>query len=149
MTTLRRAHADDVAAVERVALAAYTPYLPRMDGQRPGPLDADYARAVADDETWVALEGDEVVGYLVLVPEGTTLLLDNVAVLPSHHGRGVGRALLALAEERADAHGCSRVRLYTHASMVENQRLYEHLGYVETHRATDAGLARVFYAKDV
>lgn len=150
MTTLRRAGADDLAAVERVAVAAYTPYLSRMAGQRPGPLDADYAAALAREEVWVAIDdADAVVGFVVLVPECSTLLLDNVAVLPSHHGRGIGRALLTLVEERALAHGCGRVRLYTHVSMVENQRLYERTGYVETHHADDGGLARVFYAKDL
>ena len=147
MTDLRRATAADVAAIEEVAALAYTPYLSRMDDQRPGPLDADYAADVAAAEGWVALEDDTVVGFVLLVPEGDTLLLDNVAVRPSHHGRGLGRTLLALAEERAVAHGCSRIRLYTHVTMVENQRLYERLGYVETRRATDQGLTRVFYEK--
>ena len=34
-------------------------------------------------------------------------------------------------------------------TMVENQRLYERLGYVETHRGGDGGLVRVFYAKSL
>ncbi len=147
MAVLRRAGAEDVAAIERVALAAYSPYLPRMGGQRPGPLDADYAAAVADHETWVADEDGEVVGYLVVVTELDALLLDNVAVLPTHHGRGVGRALLVLAEERALASGRTRIRLFTHVSMVENQRLYERIGYVETGRATEDDRTRVFYEK--
>ena len=75
------------------------------------------------------------------------MLLENVAVLPSHHGTGVGRALLALAEERAVATGHPRIRLYTHETMVENQRLYERIGYVETHRAGEHGVTRVFYEK--
>ncbi len=147
MTDLRRATPADVAALERVAAAAYTPYLPRMAGQRPGPLDADYAAAVATTEAWVALDAGEVVGFLLLVAEDDAVLLDNVAVHPSHHGRGVGRALLSHAEDRAHALDLPRLRLYTHVSMVENQRLYERIGYVETHRATDHGLTRVFYEK--
>lgn len=128
MAVLRRASPDDVAAIEGVALAAYSPYLPHMGGQRPRPLDADYAAAVADHEAWVADEDGEVVGYLVVVAEPDALLLDNVAVLPTHHGRGVGRALLELAEERALVAGRTRIRLFTHVSMVENQRLYERIG---------------------
>ncbi|MBV9831109.1 MAG: GNAT family N-acetyltransferase, partial [Marmoricola sp.] len=59
----------------------------------------------------------------------------------------MGRALLTLAEDRARAQGHARLRLFTNAAMVENQRLYERLGYVETHRAEDRGFARVFYEK--
>ena len=147
MAVLRQARPEDVAAIERVALAAYSPYLPRMGGQRPRPLDADYAAAVADHEAWVADEDGEVVGYLVVVAEPDALLLDNVAVLPTHHGRGVGRALLELAEERALAGGRTRIRLFTHVTMVENQRLYERIGYVETGRETEDDRTRVFYEK--
>ena len=147
MAVLRRACAEDVAAIERVALAAYSPYLARMGGMRPGPLDADYAAAVADHEVWVVDVDGEAVGYLVLLAEPDALLLDNVAVLPTHHGRGVGRALLELAEERAVAIGRTRIRLFTHVTMVENQRLYERVGYAETDRATEDGRTRVFYEK--
>ena len=147
MAALRRANAEDVAAIERVALAACSPYLSRMGGQRPGPLDADYAAAVADHEAWVADEDGEVVGYLVVVAEPDALLLDNVAVLPRCHGRGIGRALLELAEERALTLGRNRIRLFTHVSMVENQRLYEQIGYVETGRETEDDRTRVFYEK--
>ena len=147
MTELRRADAADVPALQRIASAAYSPYLPRMGGLRPGPMDADYAAAVADCETWVAMLGGDAVGYLVLVDEGEVMLLDNVAVLPSHHGRGVGRALLELAEQRAAAAGCSSIRLFTHVTMVENQALYERIGYAETHRGGEDGRVRVFYEK--
>ena len=150
MTPLRRATPADVPALERIAEAAYSPYLPRMGGLRPGPMGADYHALVTGAEVWVALDEDSsVVGFLVLVDEPGATLLDNVAVLPSHHGRHVGRALLELAETRAVASGHHRIRLYTHVTMVENQALYEGIGYAETHRATEHGFVRVFYEKDL
>jgi RimJ/RimL family protein N-acetyltransferase len=144
---VRRATPADARQVARVAEAAYSPYLERMDGARPGPLDADYAAAVTDSEAWVVERDGAVIAFLLLVPEGDAMLLDNVAVLPAHHGTGIGRALLALAEGRARALGLDRIRLFTHVTMVENQRLYERLGYVETHRGGESGLVRVFYEK--
>ena len=148
MTELRRADAADVPALQRIASAAYSPYLPRMGGQRPGPLDADYVEAVEVSETWVACVDGAPVGLLVLSADPPdVLVLENVAVLPAHHGRGIGRALLELAESRATARGCTRIRLFTHVTMVENQELYERIGYTETHRSTDDGVTRVFYEK--
>jgi RimJ/RimL family protein N-acetyltransferase len=144
---VRRATTADVDRMAYVAEEAYSPYLERMDGLRPGPMDADYAAAVADAEAWVAERAGEVVGFVLLVAEPDGMLLDNVAVLPSHHGKGVGRALLGLAEDRARAAGRTRIRLFTHVTMVENQRLYERIGYVETHRTTEHGFTRLFYAK--
>ena len=145
--TLRRAAADDVPAVQRVAEEAYSPYVARMGGLRPGPMETDYAGAVEDFEAWVAEVDGEVVGFLLLVPEANGMLLENVAVPPAHHGRGLGRSLLELAEERTLAHDLHRIRLYTHETMVENQALYERIGYVETHRAIEHGFTRVFYEK--
>jgi ribosomal protein S18 acetylase RimI-like enzyme len=110
-------------------------------------MDTDYRTAVAESEAWVAELDGEVVGFLLLVGEDDGMLLENVAVLPSHHGLGLGRALLVLAEERAIAEGHALIRLYTHETMVENQRLYERNGYAETHRGREDGLIRVFYEK--
>jgi RimJ/RimL family protein N-acetyltransferase len=144
---LRRALAADVPQIAYVAEAAYAPYLQRMGGLRPGPMDTDYVAAVADSDAWVVERAGGVVGFALLVEEPDGMLLDNVAVLPSHHGQGIGRALLVLAEDRARAAGHDRIRLYTHVTMVENQRLYERTGYVETRRTTEHGFTRVFYEK--
>ena len=148
MTELRLADAADAPALHRIASAAYSPYLPRMGGQRPGPLDADYAAAVEECETWLALLDGSPVGFVVLAGDGSDMLvLENVAVLPSHRGRGIGRTLLELAEARATTRGCTRIRLFTHVTMVENQALYARIGYVRTHQATDDGVTLVFYEK--
>ena len=145
--TLRRATPADAPLMQCIAELAYTPYLERMGGLRPGPMDTDYLAAVSDTEAWVAESDSEVVGFLLLVSEDDGMLLEGVAVLPGHHGQGVGRDLLVLAEERATALGHARIRLYTHETMVENQRLYERNGYVETHRGGEQGFTRVFYEK--
>lgn len=130
-----------------IAEQAYAVYVSRMDGRRPVPMDADYAALVATTEAWVVEDDGDVFGFLILVHESDGMLLDGVAVRPSHHGLGAGRLLLTLAERRARAAGHRRIRLYTNAAMVENQRLYERIGYIETGRAVEHGLKRVFYAK--
>jgi ribosomal protein S18 acetylase RimI-like enzyme len=144
---LRRATRADAPALADIAAAAYAPYLARMGGLRPGPMDTDYAAAVTDTEAWVALLDGAVAGFALLVEEDESLLLENVAVLPPHHGRGIGRALLEHAETRAVELGLDRVRLFTHVTMVENQALYGRIGYVETARTTEHGFTRVFYEK--
>ena len=144
----RRAASEDAPRLADIAAAAYGVYLPRLpEGVRPAPLDADYAAAIRDHEVWVALVGSSIAGYLVLIPAADSLLLENVAVDPGYQGTGVGRMLLGLAEERAGAHGVATIRLYTHAVMIENQRLYERLGYVQTERRRDGIFERVFYEK--
>lgn len=145
--SLRPARASDAAVITQIAQEAYAPYVERMGGQRPAPMDLDYDALVRDAETWVAESGSEVVGFLVLIAEDGGMVLEGVAVRPSRQGHGAGRALLTLAEERARAAGYDQVSLYTNEAMVENQALYERIGYVETGRSTSHGFARVFYEK--
>jgi ribosomal protein S18 acetylase RimI-like enzyme len=146
--TVRPAGARDVAALGRVAREAYRGYVPRI-GREPAPMTADYARAVRDGLTWVAEEDGEIVGLLVLVVYPDHLLLENVAVLPSAQGRGVGARLLALAEDEARARRLGEIRLYTNEAMTENLAYYPRRGYTQTHRAEQDGFRRVFFRKRI
>lgn len=148
MIGLRTATPDDAAALTRVASAAYEGYLSRMPpGQRPAPLDADYRAAIERDDVWLVERDGAVLAFVILVPAPDHVLIENVAVHPDFQGLGLGGDLMRFAETRAGALGADAVRLYTHATMVENQRWYERIGYRETDRSVDEGLQRVFYEK--
>jgi hypothetical protein len=55
--------------------------------------------------------------------------------------------VLAFAEAEALRRGYREIRLYTHQTMVENQRLYASIGYEETGRGTESGFDRIFMRK--
>lgn len=129
-------------------MAAYEGYVDRI-GRAPAPMTADYDAAVRDSQVWVAAENDEVVGLLVLVARSDHLLLENIAVVPSAQGRGIGARLLVLAEDRARQLQLGEIRLYTNEAMTENLAYYPGHGYVQTHRAEQDGFRRVFFAKDL
>ena len=153
MTTLttmdiRPADWQDLRAIEEIVEAAYAKYVERM-GTRPGPMEVDYGEALAYADLFVAVVDETVVGLSVLAPQSDHLLIENVAVMPSHQGRGVGGALLTHAEEWARRKGLRRLRLYTHESMVENIALYERRGYREERRAPKHGATLVFMAKRI
>ena len=143
---IRPATAADVPVITQIVVDAYRPYIPRM-GKPPGPMLDDYAARVSDGVVWVIEEEFTVSGIIVLLPKADHLLLDNVAVAPARQGFGLGRRLLAFAEAEAVRRGYREIRLYTHQTMVENQRLYAALGYEETGRGTEAGYDRVFMRK--
>ena len=147
-SALRPATAGDVSEIEIIVRDAYTPYLERM-GKPPGPMLDDYAARVREGRVSVLETAGRVVGVLVLAPEPGHLLLDNLAIAPGFQGRGLGRRLLERAEDEARRLGLAEVRLYTNAMMHENIALYHRVGYVETHRAEEAGYQRVFMRKRV
>jgi GNAT superfamily N-acetyltransferase len=107
----------------------------------------NYAEVIRDRHVTVAEDGGELVGVLVTGPTDEGFLLDNVAVHPSHQGKGVGRVLLDHAESEARRSGFDSIYLYTHEKMTENQALYAQRDYVEYERRAEHGFARVFMRK--
>jgi ribosomal protein S18 acetylase RimI-like enzyme len=145
---IRAATVADVPAIAEIVDQAYRRYIARI-GKPPGPMLDDYAARVLEGVVWVLEEGAAVAGIVVLLPTTNYLLLDNIAVSPSRQGLGLGRRLLAFAEAEALRLGYPEIRLYTHQTMAENQRLYASIGYEETGRGTEAGYDRVFMRKQL
>jgi len=143
---IRVATGADVPAIADIVDQAYRHYIGRI-GKPPGPMLDDYAARVSEGVVWVLENDTAIAGIIVLLPAPDYLLLDNIAVSPPHQGAGFGRRLLAFAEAEALRRGYREIRLYTHQTMVENQRLYASIGYEETGRGTAAGYDRVFMRK--
>ena len=76
-------------------------------------------------EVLVAVEGGERVGHLQLVGDE----IKNMAVVESRRGRGVGRALVAAAIERARDERIELLRVATGAADTGNLRFYQLLGF--------------------
>ena len=144
--SIRPAERRDAAVVRDLVRAAYSKYVERI-GKEPAPMLEDYDALIRAGEVWVWDEGGEVLGVLVMRPAEDHLFVDNVAVAPGHQGRGLGRELLAFAEERARREGLPEVRLYTNEKMHENLAVYARLGFEETGRGVDGGYQRVFMRK--
>jgi N-acetylglutamate synthase-like GNAT family acetyltransferase len=145
---IREAVAGDVPAIEALVRDAYAMYVPRI-GREPAPVTADHAGLVAAGRTSVVEAGGEIAGVIVLIPGGDHLLVENVAVAPAMQGRGLGRELMAFAEQRAAELGMAELRLYTNQLMTENLALYPALGYTETGRRAEDGFARVYFSKRI
>ena len=112
-------------------------------------MDDDYLARIDSGQVDVAVVDDSPVGMIVTVLEADHLLVENVAVDPAHHGRGIGGALLRHAEDVAERAQVGEVRLYTNAAMVENLAMYRRLGYHEVKRCRSDGFDRVFFTKRV
>lgn len=110
-------------------------------------MEDDYEAKVGEGLVTVADDGGEVVGLIVLVEEPDCLLVENVAVEPERQSEGIGRTLLAYAEDVARDAGLSTLRLYTHVTMTENLAFYPRLGYEETGRPAEDSFERVFFRK--
>jgi ribosomal protein S18 acetylase RimI-like enzyme len=110
-------------------------------------MTMDYEEVIRNARVTIAERNGAIVGVLVLNVTDEGFVIENVAVHPSERGRGLGRALLELAEAEARRAGFDSIYLYTHERMTENQALYARIGYVEYDRRPQDGFSLVFMRK--
>jgi ribosomal protein S18 acetylase RimI-like enzyme len=146
VATIRPAGIQEAGAVTTVVREAYAKYVGRI-GREPAPMLVDYGAAIQAGEAWVLVEGDDTSGVLVMRSENDHLFVETLAVRPDRQGSGLGRRLMAFAEEAARSRGLREIRLYTNERMEENIPFYRSLGFEETGRRLDEGYQRVFMKK--
>lgn len=95
------------------------------EGQPPDVLAA-YAEA---GRSWVAVDGDRSVGYVIVDVVDGNAHIEQVSVVPEQQGRGVGRALIDRVRAWAVEQGMDAVTLTTFRDVPWNAPLYRHLGF--------------------
>ena len=95
MTTKRLIRCD-AEAVARVHRASFDHCLPWLAGLHTPYEDRAYFENVVfvQCELWGFFDGDELIGFIAFRENW----IDQLYVLPAHQGRGVGSALLAIAQ---------------------------------------------------
>jgi ribosomal-protein-alanine acetyltransferase len=81
-------------------------------------------------ERWKAMDGEKVVGFVAadIRRKQDLAWIATIAVHPEYRGRGIGKQLLDLAEQRC---GMPRMRLTVRKSNQAAQRLYQRSGYTQ------------------
>jgi GNAT superfamily N-acetyltransferase len=143
----RRAGLDDIDAL--VSLNAEVQALHRRDEpDRYLPTDRAAVSAffrtqlLRDDvEIWIAWDASGLVVYAQLVVDmkpdsmftrgGKIARVEQLAVRSDARRRGVGRRIMELLHERADAIGCDRIELDVAGFNAEARRFCQALGYAE------------------
>lgn len=122
--TLRSAGLGDLDALVALETAAFV-------GDRVSRRSFRHLLTRGNASSWVAEAAGTMLGYVtVLFSRGTSMArIYSIAVAPEARGRGVGRLLLAAAEDAARDHECSQVRLEVRQDNPEAIRLYEGAGY--------------------
>jgi ribosomal protein S18 acetylase RimI-like enzyme len=133
--TIRPATTDDYAAIVACIEAAFTKWIPII-GMKPMALTADYHDFIERKVIYV-VDGDQLddlAGLLIIYPVDDALYVDTIAVNPSYQKHGLGRRLLAFAEQKTREAGLNKITLVTNAKQISNQEYYRKNGFVETHR---------------
>ncbi|MFB6848563.1 GNAT family N-acetyltransferase [Streptomyces sp. NPDC056373] len=133
---IRLATRAELPALQDIERAAAEPFrtlgMPEIADDEPPALD-ELERYRRTGRCWVAVdEGDEAdlpAAYLLAEPVDGALHIEQVSVHPRAARRGVGRALLAHAADRAREEGLTALTLTTFTDVPWNAPYYAHLGF--------------------
>lgn len=147
-TPIVPARPEDAAAIRRLTREAYARWVPVV-GREPLPMQADYAKAVREHRFGLVWIEEKLAGLVEMIAGEDHLLIENLAVGPWYQGRGLGRRLVAHAEEVAREMGVAEIRLYTNGLFRRNVALYRSLGFRVTREEVGALGVVVHMAKPV
>lgn len=106
-------------------------------------LTVESLRRKCEDEIGiVALTGEDLAGCAFLSEREDCFYVGKLAVEPALQGQGVGRLLLAKAEQIALDRAKPLLELQTRVELVGNQAYFRHLGFAETRRTSHPGHER-------
>ncbi len=131
MTTVRQVGSEDAPTVLRIVRAAFStrPVLdPPADAL--GETEETIAAALAGGGLVASYDDGRDVGALVLDPDGSTLWLRRVGVLPDVRDHGVATALVAEALARAEAY--FEVAVLARDELPATSRFWREHGFVPT-----------------
>ena len=149
---VRQASAEDAADVARLLHDFNTEF----DEPTPGVdfLSGRLGELLAAGELTVLLAGGGPDGFATLRfrpsvwTEGPEAYLEELYVAPPHRGRGMGRALLEGAMQKAREGGAAHIDLNTGETDREARALYESAGFTNREGGED-GPSMLYYERDL
>ena len=133
---VRPATVDDVPAMQAVEIAAGERFRQVEDPRiarcvdNPPYSTAGLERASTEQRAWVAVDdGGSIIGFAVAWVVDGEGHLDELAVVPAHGRRGVGRALVDEVVAWTEARQLASITLTTFRDVPWNGPYYEKLGF--------------------
>ncbi len=118
--------------------AIFADYIIQMRSSRQFFLDFLRSVGGALTNVLVALDGDEIVGYVNPVLDNDEGWIGGIGVRPEYRGKGIGSSLMRVAEDDCRRRGVREISLEVIEGNDRAQRLYERLGYVGTRKYVTA-----------
>ena len=101
----------------------------RHDGNRNWGLRFFTGTETQDILRWVAVDGDEIVGYVFLWDTDTAVPYLGIGLAERMRGKRFGRTMIAHAANWAKEHGKGGILLTTHIANLRAQIMYEDCGF--------------------
>jgi GNAT superfamily N-acetyltransferase len=116
-------------------------------------LSARLERLLVGENVFALLAGDPAVGLALVTlrpnvwSSGPVALLDELYVVPSERGRGIGTALLKAVEEECRTRGSALLEINVDGQDTDARRFYERHGYRDRERGQPE--PELYYHRDL
>lgn len=139
---LRAATAVDAAAIHATIAASFEQYRGKLEPESGAFLEtvegiaAELAR---ESGAIVAERNGRMIGCVMVKLMEDDLYFGRLAVVPEARGQGISRRLVEAVEDEARRRELAGVQLGVRIVLVENQKLFTSMGYVEISREAHEG----------
>jgi ribosomal protein S18 acetylase RimI-like enzyme len=149
---VRAARASDILVLKQILRdtfeGTWLPHIAKASAQRY--VESDLGGRYVD-ECWREFSVAAIDGDVAALIHWRGDFIEALHVKASHQGQGLGRRLLAHAEQAIGAAGLPQARLETDTFNLRSQALYKAVGYVEKDRYPDdewdSGFTTVLFEK--
>ena len=141
----RKAKLEDHKIIMAIALKAYEKYIERM-GKEPAPMRPVIQK---EDVVFVCEDNKQVIAFAILVKINHQIILDSIAVDPSHQKKGIGNNFIKFIEQYLIKQKFDKYQLYTNEKMFENIDWYQKMGFKIFKKVTEKGFNRIYFEKQL
>ena len=141
----RKALVEDYKLINAIALKAYEKYVERM-GKEPAPMRPSIQK---EDVVFVCEDNKQVIAFAILVKINNQIILDSIAVDPSHQNKGIGNNFIKYIEQYLIKQKINKYQLYTNEKMFENIDWYQKIGFKIFKKVTEKGFNRIYFEKQL
>ncbi len=124
-----------IRALERASAQRFLGLMDALAADEPTSAEVLTARIAAGGLV-VAVEGEEIAGFVMFRPVEARAYVEQIDVLPAFAGRRIGATLLDVVAERATSAGLAGLSLSTFREVPWNAPYYRRLGFVEVETLT-------------
>jgi len=139
---LRAATAADAAAVAVTIAASFEQYRGKLEpesGAFRETAEGIAAELARESGAIVAERNGRIIGCVMLKLVDDDLYFGRLSVVPDARGESIARRLVGAVEDEARRRELAGVRLGVRIALVENQKLFSSMGYVEVSREAHEG----------
>jgi N-acetylglutamate synthase-like GNAT family acetyltransferase len=141
----RIANLEDHKIIMAIAQKAYEKYIERM-GKEPAPMRPVIQK---QDVVFVCEDNKQIIAFAILVKINDQIILDSIAVDPSHQKKGIGNNFIKYIEQYLIEQKINKYQLYTNEKMFENIDWYQKIGFKIFKKVTEKGFNRIYFEKQL